>query len=34
MMGQLRPLSNFILQTEIAMRLLDVDATQAREELE
>lgn len=26
-------LSNFILQTEIAMRLLDVDPAQAKEEL-
>ncbi len=31
--GPAQALSNFILQTEIAMRLLDVDATQAREEL-
>ena len=31
--GPAQALSNFILQTEIAMRLLDVDAGQAREEL-
>src|SRR5258705_320706 len=31
--GPAQALSNFILQTEIAMRLLDVDATQARQEL-
>ena len=31
--GPAQALSNFILQTEIAMRLLDVDPTQAREEL-
>jgi two-component system sensor histidine kinase DegS len=31
--GPAQALSNFILQTEIAMRLLDVDATQARDEL-
>jgi len=31
--GPAQALSNFILQTEIAMRLLDVDASQAREEL-
>jgi two-component system, NarL family, sensor histidine kinase DegS len=31
--GPAQALSNFILQTEIAMRLLDVDATQARNEL-
>ena len=31
--GPAQALSNFILQTEIAMRLLDVDATQAKEEL-
>src|SRR5258706_13867152 len=31
--GPAQALSNFILQTEIAMRLVDVDATQAREEL-
>jgi two-component system sensor histidine kinase DegS len=31
--GPAQALSNFILQTEIAMRLLDVDVTQAREEL-
>jgi two-component system sensor histidine kinase DegS len=31
--GPAQALSNFILQTEIAMRLMDVDATQAREEL-
>ena len=31
--GPAQALSNFILQTEIAMRLLDVDAAQAREEL-
>ena len=31
--GPAQALSNFILQTEIAMRLLDVDAWQARDEL-
>ena len=31
--GPAQALSNFILQTEIAMRLMDVDAIQAREEL-
>jgi len=31
--GPAQALSNFILQTEIAMRLMDVDVTQAREEL-
>ena len=31
--GPAQALSNFILQTEIAMRLLDVDTTQARDEL-
>ena len=31
--GPAQALSNFILQTEIAMRLLDVDPTQARDEL-
>jgi two-component system sensor histidine kinase DegS len=31
--GPAQALSNFILQTEIAMRLFDVDATQARNEL-
>jgi two-component system sensor histidine kinase DegS len=31
--GPAQALSNFILQTEIAMRLMDVDASQAREEL-
>jgi two-component system sensor histidine kinase DegS len=31
--GPAQALSNFILQTEIAMRLLDVDAVQARQEL-
>jgi two-component system sensor histidine kinase DegS len=31
--GPAQALSNFILQTEIAMRLLDVDAGQARDEL-
>lgn len=31
--GPAQALSNFILQTEIAMRLLDVDANQARNEL-
>jgi two-component system sensor histidine kinase DegS len=31
--GPAQALSNFILQTEIAMRLMDVDTTQAREEL-
>jgi two-component system sensor histidine kinase DegS len=31
--GPAQALSNFILQTEIAMRLLDVDAAQARDEL-
>lgn len=31
--GPAQALSNFILQTEIAMRLMDVDSTQAREEL-
>lgn len=31
--GPAQALSNFILQAEIAMRLMDVDATQAREEL-
>src|SRR5919106_1234308 len=31
--GPAQALSNFILQTEIAMRLLDVDSGQAREEL-
>ena len=31
--GPAQALSNFILQTEIAMRLFDVDATQARGEL-
>ncbi len=31
--GPAQALSNFILQTEIAMRLLDVDAAQARQEL-
>jgi two-component system, NarL family, sensor histidine kinase DegS len=31
--GPAQALSNFILQTEIAMRLMDVDAGQAREEL-
>ena len=31
--GPAQALSNFILQTEIAMRLMDVDAVQAREEL-
>lgn len=31
--GPAQALSNFILQTEIAMRLLDVDPVQAREEL-
>jgi len=31
--GPAQALSNFILQTEIAMRLMDVDATQARDEL-
>ncbi|MCB0101603.1 MAG: ATP-binding protein [Anaerolineales bacterium] len=32
--GPAQALSNFILQTEIAMRLFDVDASQAKEELE
>jgi two-component system sensor histidine kinase DegS len=32
--GPAQALSNFILQTEIAMRLFDVNQTQAREELE
>lgn len=31
--GPAQALSNFILQTEIAMRLMDVDVTQAKEEL-
>jgi two-component system sensor histidine kinase DegS len=31
--GPAQALSNFILQTEIAMRLMDVDTAQAREEL-
>src|SRR5512138_3690805 len=31
--GPAQALSNFILQTEIAMRLMDVDSKQAREEL-
>jgi two-component system sensor histidine kinase DegS len=31
--GPAQALSNFILQTEIAMRLLDVDVTQAKDEL-
>jgi len=31
--GPAQAMSNFILQTEIAMRLLDVDAAQAKEEL-
>lgn len=31
--GPAQALSNFILQTEIAMRLMDVDSSQAREEL-
>src|SRR5690349_97861 len=31
--GPAQALSNFILQTEIAMRLMDVDAAQARDEL-
>jgi two-component system sensor histidine kinase DegS len=31
--GPAQALSNFILQTEIAMRLFDIDATQARNEL-
>jgi two-component system sensor histidine kinase DegS len=31
--GPAQALSNFILQTEIAMRLIDVDSTQARNEL-
>lgn len=31
--GPAQALSNFILQTEIAMRLMDVDAAQARQEL-
>lgn len=31
--GPAQALSNFILQTEIAMRLMDLDVTQAREEL-
>jgi two-component system, NarL family, sensor histidine kinase DegS len=31
--GPAQALSNFILQTEIAMRLMDVDANQARDEL-
>jgi len=31
--GPAQSLSNFVLQTEIAMRLLDVDPVQAREEL-
>ena len=31
--GPAQALSNFILQTEIAMRLMDIDAVQAREEL-
>lgn len=31
--GPAQALSNFILQTEIAMRLLDVDSSQAKEEL-
>jgi two-component system sensor histidine kinase DegS len=31
--GPAQALSNFILQTEIAMRLMDIDVTQAREEL-
>ncbi|HLO15575.1 MAG TPA: ATP-binding protein [Anaerolineales bacterium] len=31
--GPAQALSNFILQTEIAMRLMDIDAGQAREEL-
>ena len=31
--GPAQALSNFILQTEIAMRLMDVDSNQAREEL-
>jgi two-component system sensor histidine kinase DegS len=31
--GPAQALSNFILQTEIAMRLMDVDTSQAREEL-
>lgn len=31
--GPAQALSNFILQTEIAMRLLDIDAAQAKEEL-
>ena len=31
--GPAQALSNFILQTEIAMRLFDVDATQAKDEL-
>lgn len=31
--GPAQALSNFILQTEIAMRLMDVDASRAREEL-
>lgn len=32
--GPAQALSNFILQTEIAMRLFDIDQTKAREELE
>jgi len=32
--GPAQALSNFILQTEIAMRLFDIDASQAKEELE
>ena len=32
--GPVQALSNFILQTEIAMRLLDADPAQARDELE
>jgi two-component system sensor histidine kinase DegS len=31
--GPAQALSNFILQTEIAMRLMDIDASQARDEL-
>lgn len=31
--GPAQAMSNFILQTEIAMRLLDIDASQAKEEL-
>ncbi len=31
--GPAQALSNFILQTEIAMRLFDIDAVQARSEL-